>query len=107
MTERSSDDLLVVLVGIAALVVLPLVFMAFGMVGIGMMDGAWGMHGTGGGWVFLPALASLALLFGGGYLVYRLLAADDTDRALEELRLAYARGDLTREEYEDRRDDLK
>jgi len=42
------------------------------------------------------------------YLLYRAITGTgDADRALEELRLAYARGDLTDEEYEQRKDALE
>lgn len=39
---------------------------------------------------------------GGEYLLYRAVTGgeSDSDQAMEELRLAYARGDLTDEEYE-------
>jgi len=40
--------------------------------------------------------------------LYRAIAgSDDSDRALEELRLAYARGEMSDEEYEQRRDALE
>lgn len=107
----------IVLIAIGALVVLPMAFMGFGMMGFGpMMGGMWGHGmwdgGTTPGWLPLVAVL-LQLLFVAavvvvGYLVYRAIAGgDDTDRALEELRLAYARGDLTDEEYEQRRDALE
>uniref|UniRef100_UPI002468F64B SHOCT domain-containing protein n=1 Tax=Halopenitus sp. POP-27 TaxID=2994425 RepID=UPI002468F64B len=70
--------------------------------------GMWG-DGTSAGWTVLVGVAMqllfLAVLVGGGYLVYRTIAGrdDDSDRAIEELRLAYARGDLTDDEYEQRR----
>ncbi len=102
----------IVLVAIAVLVVLPMAFMGFGMMGFGpMMGGTWG-HGTVPGWLPLVAvlmqLLFVAAVVGGGYLLYRAIAGgDDTDRALEELRLAYARGDLSDEEYEQRRDALE
>jgi len=42
------------------------------------------------------------------YLLYRAITGTgDADRALEELRLAYARGDITDEEYEQRKDALE
>lgn len=51
-------------------------------------------------------LLFLAAIIGAGYLIYRAMTDSDsgTDQALEELRLAYARGDLTNEEYEQRKD---
>ncbi|MFA9503949.1 SHOCT domain-containing protein [Natrinema sp. H-ect1] len=107
----------IVLIAIGALVVLPMAFMGVGMMGFGpMMGGMWGHGmwdgGTTPGWLPLVAvlmqLLFVAAVVGGGYLVYRAIAGgDDTDRALEELRLAYARGELSDEEYEQRRDALE
>ncbi|PCR91850.1 SHOCT domain-containing protein [Natrinema ejinorense] len=107
----------IVLVAIGALVVLPMAFMGVGTMGFGpMMGGPWGHGMWGGGTVpgWLPLVAVLVqLLFvaavvGGGYLVFRAIAgADGTDRALEELRAAYARGELSDEEYEQRRNALE
>jgi putative membrane protein len=89
--------------------------------GSGMAGGMWGpMHdswmgsGTMGptsGWWLLVAvvwrLLLLVALIGGGYLLYRAVAADRADSAVRELRQAYARGDLSEEEYERRRDRLE
>ena len=118
------DNRLVVLgiVLLAALLVLPT--LAMGLFGTGHMGGGmWGggMWGGGGGWgdggfptwVFLLAalsqLAFLGLLGLGAYLLYRAVTGrqDSTDAAMEELRLAYARDDLTDEEFENRRDALE
>ncbi|OLZ42481.1 hypothetical protein A6E15_16595 [Natrinema saccharevitans] len=119
MATDTSDTRLatIVLVAIAVLVVLPTAFMGFGMMRAGpMMGGTWGHGmwngGTAPGWLPLVAvlmqLLFVAAVVGGGYLLYRAIAGgDDTDRALEELRLAYARGDLSDEEYEQRRDALE
>jgi putative membrane protein len=114
MSTKSTDSrpLVLVLVALAALLLLPLLFMGFGMMGTGMMGGTWGGHmwSDGGmtGWAFLLAvllrLLFLAPLVAGGYLLYRgLTRSESEDAALEELRLAYARGDLTEDEYEQRR----
>ncbi len=117
----SSDEtrlvtLLLVITG--AVIILPMFFMGFGMMGFGpMMGGMWGGHmwgdGTMPGWMFVVGIVMqilfLAALVGGGYLIYRGITGDesDSDQALEELRLAYARGDLTDEEYEQRREALE
>jgi len=120
MPTNSDDTRLVtlLLVIIGAVFIFPLFFMGFGMMGFGpMMGGMWGGHmwgdGTMPGWMFtigiVIQLLFLAALVGGGYLIYRAVTGDgsDSDQALEELRLAYARGELTDEEYEQRREALE
>jgi len=120
MAANTTETRLVtiVLIAIGVLVVLPMVFMGFGMMGFGpMMGGMWG-HGTWGGgttpgWVplvgVLLQLLFVAAIIGAGYLLYRAVAgsSDGSDGALEELRLAYARGELSDEEYEQRRETLE
>jgi putative membrane protein len=82
---------------VAALVILPV----FG-IGFGMMGGMWGAGGASG-WMFLIGVVMqslfLAVIVGSVYLGYRALTEQDgsSDPALEELRAAYARGDLTNE----------
>ncbi|MBP2252210.1 putative membrane protein [Halarchaeum solikamskense] len=75
-----------------------------GMYGGGM--GGGGMYGGGmGGWIGL--LVPFGILPVLGYAVYRAFGtAERGDAALDELRAAYARGDLTTEEYEERRERL-
>lgn len=120
MPTTSTDNQLVTLVFVVlgALLILPVLFMGFGMMGFGpMMGGMWGGHmwgdGTVPGWMVLAGLLIqllfLAAIVGAGYLIYRAVATanSETDQALEELRLAYARGDLTDEEYEQRKEALK
>lgn len=104
---------------VAALVALPILGMGFGTMGHGpMTDGAWdhGMWATGTAtpmWLLIAGvvmqLGMFVLLLGAGYLGYRALTPDGepTDRALEELRVAYARGDLTDDEFEKRRERLQ
>jgi putative membrane protein len=75
-------------------------------------SGMWG-GGTMPGWMFVVGIVMqllfLAAIVGGGYLVYRAVVGSgrDSDQAFEELRLAYARGELTDEEYEQRRATLE
>ncbi|EMA10214.1 putative membrane protein [Haloarcula vallismortis] len=120
MPTKTDDTRLVtlLLVIIGAVFIFPLFFMGFGMMGFGpMMGGMWGGgmwgDGTMSGWMFVVGIVMqllfLATLIGGGYLVYRAITetTSDPDQALEELRLAYARGELTDEEYEQRREALE
>ena len=92
--------------------------MGFDIMGFGpMMGGTWGGHMWSDGAVpgrmnlvgLLMQLLFLAAINGAGYLISRALTASDdgTDQAIEELRLAYARGDLTDEEYEQRKGALE
>ncbi|AZH27187.1 SHOCT domain-containing protein [Haloplanus aerogenes] len=92
--------------------------MGYGMMGGPMMGGGmwgggmWGGSQSGSGWWLLAGLLgrvlTLLVVVGVGYFVYRALTESDggTGEALEELRLAYARGDLSDEEYERRRERL-
>lgn len=118
MPEHTDDARLatIVLLIIGAFVVFPMFFIGVGMMGSGsMMSGMWDMWGGGpmSGWVVIVGLAMqlllLAALFSGGYLIYRAVAGRErnSDPAFEELRIAYARGELTDEEYEQRRETLE
>lgn len=120
MPKQTDDTRLVtiLLIIIGACVILPMFFMGFGMMGYGsMMGGMWGggMWGDGSipGWMFIVRIVMqllfLAAIIGGGYLIYRAVAGSESgsDQALEELQLAYARGELTDDEYEQRREALE
>lgn len=119
MTENTDNTRLVtiVLAIVGAIVIFPILFMSLGMMGGMWGGGMWGSgmwaEGTVPGWVFVVGIVMrilfLAALIGGGYLVYRAVTGSesDSDQALEELRLAYARGELTDDEYEQRREALE
>lgn len=120
MAFNTTDRQLVwiVLAIVGALVVLPAFAMGSGMMGAGpTMGGTWehGMWGASDGasdWVVVGVgaqLLFLALLFGAGYLGYKARTTSDGTRnpALEELRSAYARGDLDDEEFDRRRERLE
>jgi len=107
---------LVLLAALGILVLFPALFMGFGMMGAGgMMGGTWGGHmwdGGATGWFPIVGLVMqllfLLVVVGGAYLLFRAVAGDDgRDPAIEELRSAYARGDLSEEEYERRREALE
>lgn len=119
MSESTTTDgrtwLRVLLLIIAFLLLLPLLMMAFMMPMMGMMGWGWG-GGPGSGVVMSPLwgigmmLVLLLVLLGIGYTLYRAVTRTSlggNDSALEELRLAYARGELSQEEFEQRREDLE
>ena len=97
------------LVALAALLVLPM-FAGGTMWGWGM--GMMGSYDGGNvpswmAWVGpVMGLVWLVVILGGAYLVYRAVTNGgnrNRDDAMAELRVAYARGDLTDEEFEQRR----
>lgn len=108
---QNESLLKIVLVIIAVILLLPLLMMAFAMPMMSMM-GWWGGGGPGGGfapmWGIGMMVLFLAVLIGIGYFLYRSLIGQQITRdpAFEELRLAYARGELSDEEYEQRRERL-
>jgi putative membrane protein len=109
------DTRTVVLLLVAALILLPLLTMGLGggMMGGGMRGGhMWTDGGVSGWWLFVGLVGrvlTLLVVVGMGYLLYRALteSGDGADEAMDELRLAYARGDLSDEEYERRRETLE
>ncbi|MCQ4334219.1 SHOCT domain-containing protein [Natronomonas sp. F2-12] len=103
------------LIIIAVIVLLPALLMAvmmpmMGMWGWGHMDGGmWGTTGGTGMWLGMW-LVVLLVIGGIGYFAYtgvRNSAAAGADPAIEELRASYARGDLSDEEFEQRRERLR
>lgn len=111
----SNDQLLRIILIVAAVVLLvPFLVMVVMMPVMGMWG--WGHMGDAGmwggaGWTWLLMwLTVLAVVLGVGYLLYRGIqrtGGRSEDAALEELRVAYARGDLTDEEFETRRERLQ
>jgi putative membrane protein len=106
-SSNQLDTTTIVLLILGAIIVLPLLTMGMGF------GGMMGYGGTTSGWWpfvgMLVPLVFLLILIGGGYLVFRRANESQTSRnpAMEELRTAYARGDLTDEEFESRRDKLE
>jgi putative membrane protein len=123
MNRNTKIALVVAALALGVLVAAPVLAFALGVGG--MTGSAWGMPldgwmgtgpmhdptGTLPVWFALVGLLSqfafVALLAAGAYLLYRAVASDDGDRALEELRAAYARGDIDDDEYERRKDRLQ
>lgn len=86
--------------------------MAFMMPMIGMMGGMWSDGATMMSplWNIAMMLLFLVVLTGIGYLIYRAITrglVSNVNPALEELRLSYARGELSQEEFEQRKEDLQ
>lgn len=101
-------------VGVAALVVLVLLALPFLMMGgFGGMGGMMGIPAMGIGWIVM-VLFVLLLVLGVVALVAWLARGagtgdgrGGTDRPLDILQRRYARGEITREEYERTRADLE
>lgn len=106
MTDDAVRAALLVLVALLAFHLLVMIVMVptMGLIGWGHTS-AWG-----GGWGVIVAMAiPLLILMGLGYLLYLGIGTESgrrTDGALAELRAAYARGELSDEEFERRRDRL-
>ncbi|MFA9428510.1 SHOCT domain-containing protein [Natronorubrum sp. A-ect3] len=114
----ATDDSLVrtLFIVVAAIFLLSFLLMALMMPLMGLWGGGhmWngGMwDGTGATWMWLiMSIIPLFVVLGIGYLLYSLLRQSQsrqTDPAVEELRAAYARGDLSDEEFEQRRERLE
>ncbi|MFB6082169.1 MAG: SHOCT domain-containing protein [Halanaeroarchaeum sp.] len=101
----ATDDAVKLIVAVLAVVIL-LPFLAMGLFMTGGMVMGPGTYGMGGlAWVF--AILPLLILGLFAWLVYRLvLGTDRRDPALRELREAYARGDITTDEFEERKERL-
>ncbi|WP_231186929.1 SHOCT domain-containing protein [Haladaptatus sp. DYF46] len=112
MTTTTGDSLLrLLVVALLVLLLVPMLvmFFAFPMMGGWMMGGRYGGYGAMSVWGWLIMLLPFGLLVALGVLVYRILRDGEfgTDPALSELRMAYARGDISEEEFERRRERLR
>lgn len=95
---------------LAVLLLVPFLMMVLMMPMMGLMGGMWG---TG---TMMPPVWGLGMmvvvvlvLLGVEYALYQAFTSTvvSRDPVLEELRLAYARGDLSQEEFEQRQADLQ
>ncbi|WP_332897331.1 SHOCT domain-containing protein [Haladaptatus sp. CMSO5] len=109
MSSNRLDTTTIVLLILGAIIVLPLLMMGLAFGGMMGYGGMMGGYGTTSGWwplvgMFVP-LVFLLVLLGGGYLVFRRVTESQASRnpAMEELRVAYARGELSDDEFEERR----
>lgn len=118
MKRNTTIALVVGTLALLFLLAMPLLAFAIAPTTMPMDGWHWGspMHdgGTTGNapvWFALFAVVSQVTLLGllavGAYLVYRAIARDSTDPALEELRRTYARGDIDDDEYDRRRSRLE
>lgn len=107
------DTTTIILLLLGAIILLPLITMGMGFGGMMGYGGMMGQYGRTGGWWpligMLVQLLFLLVLIGGGYLLFRRMTETQSSRspAMEELRLAYARGELSEQEYEERRERLR
>ena len=112
-SSNRLDTTTVVLLIVTAVIVLPLLTMGMGFGGMMGYGGMMGGYGTTSGWWplvgMLVQLVFLLVLLGGGYVLFRRTTDSQSARnpAMEELRTAYARGELSDEEFETRRDRLE
>lgn len=106
---KDADRLIwVVLLLVVFILLAPmlLMFTVIPAMGPEWMNGGHGMTG----WWFGSILILLFLLIAVGLIFYYILIGDETssdDVAIEELKVAYARGDINDEEYEKRYERLK
>ncbi len=108
------------IIGVIIVVVLTILPLALGAVSGWQHDGGWGMMGPGmmgfGGWWFMPIFFILfwGLVIWGIVALVRGLsgskgsgpAPPTADSALDILKRRYARGELNKEEYEEKKKDL-
>jgi putative membrane protein len=115
MSKNVKTALIIGGIIVAILIIVPLVF---GLIS-GWQDGGWGMMGSGmmGGfswWWFMPIFFILfwGLVIWGIVALVRGLSGSrgsdspTADSALEVLKRRYARGDISKEEYEEKKHDL-
>jgi len=115
MDKSVKKALIIGGIAVALLIVLPLVF---GLI-LGGYTGGWGMMGPymmgGFGWMWLMPVFSIVLL---GLIIWAIVASVrslgesrgkdslKTSPALEVLKERYARGEISKEEYEEKKKDL-
>ena len=111
-SESLTRTVLLVLLGLLAIPLMMMLVMLPVMGAFGWSHmGGW-MWGSSGGWVAMVLLMGIPLLvvIGIGYLVYQSFGTETTeqpDEAIEELQRVYARGDISDEEFEKRRENLR
>ncbi len=115
MNKNTKTALIIGGIIVAIVIVLPLVFGAAS----GWQGGGWGMMGpgmmSGFGWMWLMPVLWILLL---GLIIWAVAAgvrgqsesrgsdSSKADSALEVLKKRYARGEINKEEYEEKKKDL-
>ena len=115
MDKNVKTALIVVGIIVALLIVVPVVFGAFW----GWQSGGWGMMGPhmmgGFGWMWLMPIFWIVFI---GLIIWAIVAfvrgssgsrgqdASKMDSALEVLKKRYARGEISKEEFEEKKKDL-
>lgn len=111
-TTESSRSIRTIGLLVVFLFLIPVFLMLAMMPMMGMMgSGAYHMDMTGTSPLWMAGMMAIRIILVAGllYVAYRFLTGGTVhseDPAFEELRLAYARGDLSEEEYEKRREKL-
>ncbi len=115
---NDSNVLKIVIIGIIVVFVLPMLLMVLILPVMGMWNGphmfnGWMGSGVAPGVVgliwFLMTVLFLMIIVGVGFLILRAATSttEEDDPAIQELRKAYARGDLTEEEFETKMERLQ
>lgn len=110
--NTTVKTILIIVIVVLALSLLPMIF-GWGMMGGGMMGpgrGGWGM-GWGFGWIF--GLLFMAALVAGVVWLVTFIASSGTspstrqeESALDILKKRYAKGEINKQEFEDKKKDL-
>jgi putative membrane protein len=105
---RDDSGIRTIATVVAVLFAIPVLMMSV-MVLLGL-SGVGGMPGHAGGWRILLPVIPLIIFGSAVYVLYTGIGGrgeQETDRGLDELRAAYARGDLSETEFENRRERLQ
>lgn len=105
---RTDSGLRTIATVVAILFAIPVLMMSV-MVLLGL-SGVGQMPGHAGGWQMLLPIIPLVVFGSAVYVLYTGIgdgSERETDRGLDELRTAYARGDLSETEFENRQSRLQ
>ncbi len=104
--------ILIIVIVILALSILPMIF-GWGMMGGGMMGSGRGGWGIGGGFGWIFGLLFMAALVGGIVWLVTFISSSGAspstiqeESALDILKKRYAKGEINKQEFEDKKKDL-